>query len=235
MPENTRPPADPLNYVVGDGDAPSGDWLAVVDSPEAVTIRAVEPHTLGKHIAAMCLLLAVVTGGLALSAHSFVPQRHPATDKWLPAAMLGIGFVATIGVAAWFTVSWRQQEQLGPLLVYRKADESIELPRQGRVFMKGEVSHVQYVTSRRLRDGRHEAGDLISELNLVTVVHDKTERWVLMREHDAAWAFRSQINQLLAWTELDIRRVDQTYCRSEVSGKSMRNTKTYQRTSPATR
>ena len=149
------------------------------------------------------LMFIVFFIGFALIAKNFA-DADPILAYVAPICVGGVTCLA-FTVIAYYRFS--SEVHRGPWLIYDKSSKHVELPREGRVFHRNEIVHLQYITTKNLKRGRVINNDRTSELNLITSDGTDRHRWPLLRSIFTSKAFDSILRPLMQETDLPVVRV----------------------------
>jgi hypothetical protein len=122
-----------------------------------------------------------------------------------------VGGIGLMTCAVYTLFTWhqvRQAQELGPWLICERHSGIVHVPREKVRFERGEVVHVQYITTKRLDE--HPEYSQLSELNLITVVDGMRHRWPLLRSISCSGAFDGLLQELIEVTGLPAVRVKDT-------------------------
>ena len=190
-------------WIIGDG---SYDNLRVSRVADDVTSFSIIPAKTPWVMIVLVNLLFIAAG---VAFYLVLRRFRPEIGRAVPLLVCGGMGVFTCTLFT-LIVTWRFGSELkrGPWLTYDKRRRILTLPRLGQQFALTEIVHVQYITTRRQRDGGF-FGDLLSELNVVTLREGRRARWHLVRSILSHGAFEHVLRPMLRSTPIPIVRVRQ--------------------------
>jgi hypothetical protein len=195
------PDVDPEKFVIGKGLYSSESAFRLVGDQTTFRIEPAPPSIAGIAVFDLVILAAAV----ALFRLIDEPGNSFLDEPWIRYSPLVVGLLTCIVATIVPWSIWRSEGRRGTLFVYDKRDGAVRLPREGEAFARGEIVHLQHVTTKDLRWGGVCNNERRTELNLVTSRGAIRRRWAVVRSTSPLGA--PFIQAILAHTDLPIVRI----------------------------
>ena len=207
-----KPPtdADPEKFIIGRGGYNNlQTWQPYHD--EHVFRIDPAPMSVGFIIGHNILFAVFFIGIYWLITH----DPHPMADPWGPFYVLGIGLFTGVGFTSLVYYYFDKERRLGPWLVYEKATRRVALPREGKIFERQEIIHLQSITTKPL----DRSDEQLSELNLITYRDGERKRWPLLRSNWSEGMFDNVLKPLIDHTDLPVMQVTDSWLGWQITEK----------------